>query len=508
MARNVGKLGGIRNPNDLGHPPGRVGGDRRRNPGAGTVEFGGCGGGRPSLLMMDFFLYWAVWHSDFPAETLATFTRSFTVVVMKSRGFSTFTTAILHLHPASVREDSLKLHRTFGLGGAAALLFALQCVTGILLRFYYEPFPGKAYDSILVLRNDVLFGQFIRNIHHWSGVFLLVVTFLHLLRVFLTGAYRGSRKVSWLVGLALLALVVLSDFTGYLLPWDQLAYWAITVSTSILQYVPLAGDGLREFVIAGKEVNADTLLIFYNLHTAVFPFLIILLAAYHFWRVRKAGGVLVPEAPESQTLVPSIPNLVYREGVAALVVLALIMSISVVANAPLLGRADPNYSLNPTKAPWYFGGIQELLMHFHPLFAAFIIPLAAVAGVAFLPFVKYENPPSGLWFHSETGKKTASIAAIAGAVATIAGILTNEYLFKFEGVFPGMPPVVSNGLVPFFLLLASLYGFSRFLMRRFKASTIEVVQALFVLVVASLVILTLTSVMFRGTDMALTLPWR
>ena len=135
---------------------------------------------------------------------------------MKSEKYNTFTNVILHLHPAYVKEDALGLHRTFGLGRAAAILFILQCTTGILLRFYYEPFPGNAYDSILILQNTVLFGVSIRNIHRCSGVFLLIITFLHLVRAFLTGAYRESRKISWLVGLA---LVVLSNFTGYLLPW-------------------------------------------------------------------------------------------------------------------------------------------------------------------------------------------------------------------------------------------------------------------------------------------------
>lgn len=130
---------------------------------------------------------------------------------------------LLHLHPVKVNEASLEFKRTFGLGGMAALLIVIQIVTGILLRFYYSPSPAQAYDSILFLKNQVLFGQFIRNIHHWSGVFLLMIVFLHFLRVFFTGAYRDSRKINWLFGLILLVIVIFSNFTGYLLPWDQLA---------------------------------------------------------------------------------------------------------------------------------------------------------------------------------------------------------------------------------------------------------------------------------------------
>ena len=406
-----------------------------------------------------------------------------------------------------MREGSLEFHRTFGLGGAAALLIVIQCITGILLRYYYEPFPGRAYESIVMLQNNVLFGRFVRNFHHWSGVFLVMITFLHLLRVFLTGAYRDSRKISWLVGLLLLVLVVLSNFTGYLLPWDQLAYWAITVSTSILQYVPLIGDSLREFVIAGKEVDANTLLAFYGLHTAVFPIVLLVLMFYHFWRVRKAGGVLIPDNVGKQEYVPTIPNLVYREGVAALVVIAVVFAFSAFAGAPLLDRANPNYSLNPTKAPWYFAGIQELLMHFHPLFAAFIIPMAAMALVASLPYLKYDQKPSGLWFHSESGKRSAKMAAIVGALVTISGIVANEYVVDFEKLLPALPAVVSNGLIPFLIILVFLYGFFRYIVRRFVLSTIEAVQALCIVVVTAFIILTLTGIVFRGMDMALTIPW-
>ena len=131
---------------------------------------------------------------------------------------------------------------------------------------------------------------------------------------------------------------------------------------------------LRQLLIAGDEINAQTLLIFYNFHTAVFPILILLLMAYHFWRVRKAGGIMLPN-DEEKNFVPTFPNLVYKEFVVALALLAVILIFSVFFNAPLLTKANPDFSLNPTKAPWYFAGIQELLMHFHPFIAAFFIPL-------------------------------------------------------------------------------------------------------------------------------------
>ena len=422
----------------------------------------------------------------------------------KPRGF---TNIFLHLHPAFVREDAIVFNRTFGLGGMAALLIVFQFLTGIMLRFYYEPFPGLAYDSIVLLQNNVLFGRLIRNIHHWSGVFLVIITFLHLLRTFFTGAYQSPRQINWIIGLLLFAFVIFSNFTGYLLPWDQLAYWAITVSTSILQYIPLIGNSLREFVIAGTEVNADTLLIFYNLHSAVLPILILLLMAYHFWRVRKAGGVIVPNNSDDKKMVPSYPNLVYKEGVVALTLIAIVLVFAVFANAPLLEVANPNYSLNPTKAPWYFAGIQELLMHFHPFFAGFLIPVAAILLISYLPFLKYPNPPTGKWFCSEKGKYSSILSLIFAVVLTVFLVIASEYLINFEAIFSMLPAFISNGIIPLVILIIVIFFYHRIIKKKYNLSLNESVQAIFVLLITSFIILTLIGVFFRGVDMALTFPW-
>jgi len=422
----------------------------------------------------------------------------------KSRGI---TNIFLHLHPVTLNEESIAFNRTFGLGGMAVLLIVIQFLTGIMLRFYYEPFPGLAYESIVLLQNNVLFGRLVRNVHHWSGVFLLIITFLHLLRTFLTGAYQSPRQVNWIIGLLLLAFVVFSNFTGYLLPWDQLAYWAITVSTSILKYIPLIGNSLREFIIAGNEVNADTLLIFYNLHSSVLPILMLLLMGYHFWRVRKAGGVIVPNNSEDKKIVPTYPNLVYKEGVVALVLIAIILVIAVFANAPLLELANPNYSLNPTKAPWYFAGIQELLMHFHPFFAGFFIPLSAMVFISYLPFLKYKEPSSGKWFHSEKGKKSAKISAIFALFITPLLVFLTEYLINLEKLIPWLPPFISNGILPFTIIILIIWLFIKVINQKYRLSLTESVQTIFIFIITCFVILTLIGIFFRGVDMALTLPW-
>jgi quinol-cytochrome oxidoreductase complex cytochrome b subunit len=416
-------------------------------------------------------------------------------------------TIFLHLHPARVNEASIHFNRTFGLGGMVALLIVIQIITGILLRFYYTPIPAEAYNSVVFTKNQVLFGQFIRNIHYWSGVFLLLITFLHFMRVFLTGAFREERKINWLFGLVLLLLIVLLNFTGYLLPWDQLAYWAITVSTNIIGYLPLVGESIRTMIIGGKELNADTLRTFFTFHTAVLPFLLLLLVLYHFWRVRKAGGILVPETVEKPEMVPTMPNLVFKEFIVALVLIAVLFIFAAVFNAPLLEKANPSYSLNPTKAPWYFAGVQELLMHFHPLFAAFIIPISVVAFMAWIPFIKYDDSPNGHWFISEPGRKSSENTAKYAAIVTLAGILFNEYVLNFEVLLSPIPAFISNGILPLLILIGFMAGFNKYYLKKLSLSKAELVQAVFVFIIVAFIVLTLVGIFFRGKDMALTFPW-
>ena len=416
-------------------------------------------------------------------------------------------TILLHLHPSRVNESSIKFNRTFGLGGMAALLIVIQVITGILLRFYYTPIPAEAYNSVVFTKNQVLFGQFIRNIHYWSGVFLLLIAFLHFLRVFLTGAYREERKINWLFGLFLLVLIVLLNFTGYLLPWDQLAYWAITVSTNIIGYLPLAGESLRTMIIGGKELNADTLRTFFTFHTAVLPFLLLILVLYHFWRVRKAGGVLVPETGEKPVMVLTMPNLVFKEFIVALVLIAVLFTFSALFNAPLLEKANPSYSLNPTKAPWYFAGVQELLMHFHPFFAAFIIPIGVVTFLAWIPFLKYDEAPNGHWFISQQGRKSSVDTAKFAAAVTLAGILFNEYILNFEVLLSPVPAFISNGILPLLILIGFMAGFYKYYVKKLILSKAELVQAVFVFVLVAFIVLTIVGIFFRGKDMALVFPW-
>jgi quinol-cytochrome oxidoreductase complex cytochrome b subunit len=412
---------------------------------------------------------------------------------------------VLHLHPPRVSKESIRFTLTFGLGGMAAVLFLLQIFTGLLLRFIYVASPAEAYDSILTLQDSILFGQLIRNLHHWSGIFFVLVTFLHLLRTFYTGAFYWERRWNWVIGIVLMVLVIFSNFTGYLLPWDQLAFWAITVSTSMLNYIPLIGTQLANLVRGGNEVGAPTLLIFYNFHTAILPLALVILMTFHFWRVRKNKGVVVDQNA-SKEMVPADPDLVTKELTVGLALIAFVLLISIFFNAPLQERADPAFSPNPAKAPWYFMGVQELLLHFHPFFSAVLMPGLFLIAMFWLPFTRFSTKHEGIWFLTEKGKKLTLTAMVAAAVFVPAGVLLNEYVFDFEVWMENIPAVISNGLIPFLLTGIVLTAWFLFIKKRFKPDKSEMILFIFTFVMTAYAMLTFIGIWFRGAGMVLTWP--
>jgi quinol-cytochrome oxidoreductase complex cytochrome b subunit len=419
---------------------------------------------------------------------------------------------ILHFRPSTVPEKTLKFSLTWGLGGMAAVLIFLQLGTGLLLKFVYVPTPLGAYQSILELNNAVMFGQLIRNIHHWCANFLVLIVFLHMLRVFFTGAFHPPRQFTWIIGLGLFGLVLTANFTGYLLPYDQLAYWAVTVSTGMLRYIPVLGSKLQEIIRGGTEIGPATLNMFFAIHTAFVPLCLIILMAFHFWRIRKSGGLVIPRSPgekieEKPVRVSTLPNLLLRELVVALVLVAVVMLVSVSFDVSLGKAANPGLSPNPTKAPWYFAGLQELLLHFHPLFAVFIIPLILTAALMAIPYLKYDTSTEGIWFASEKGRRIALISAIAAIVVVPMGILVNNYLFNVVGGLHGVPTVIGNGLIPFALIFFGCAGFYVLIRHRYSATNNEAIQSLFVVILFVFLILTITGIWFRGQGMKLILPF-
>jgi quinol-cytochrome oxidoreductase complex cytochrome b subunit len=414
---------------------------------------------------------------------------------------------ILHLHPRKVRPYTLNFSLTFGLGGMAALLIVIQILTGLLLKFHYVPSPADAFDSIESINENLLFGRMAHNLHHWSAILLLWIVFFHMLRVLFTGAYQKPRHVTWILGLILMILVVLSNFTGYLLPWDQLSYWAVTVGTSLLQYIPLIGSPIKEALLGGNEVDSATLSNFFNLHTGIIPLTIIFLMAYHFWKIRKAGGVIVPEPEKEKPMVDIIPNLVYREFAVALALIALLLVMSIFFDAPLRERANPSFSPNPAKAPWYFMGIQELLIHFHPFFAIIVFPLLILGSAIWLPYIKKNEPNAGIWFFTYWAKNAGKNAAIAAFLFTVTFILLSEFLPDPETALASIPSIITNGFIPFVIVAGTIFLYLRYLKKKYSINRAEYIQTLIIILVMSYTVLSLTGIFFRGKGMNLVWPW-
>lgn len=231
----------------------------------------------------------------------------------RNRALVILSNIFLHLHPVQVRRSGLKMKYTWCMGGITTFLFIVECVTGILLMFYYRPTVEYAYHDIVYLREDVPLG-IMRELHRWGAHAMIITVWLHMLRVFLTGAYKPPREFNWVIGVTLLVLTMLMSFTGYLLPWDQLSIWAVTVGTNMAGATPFLGhngpgssiltlkdiqlvhpgDDIRFMLLGGSTVGESALLRFYVFHCAAIPVVIILLMAVHFWRVRKDGGISGP----------------------------------------------------------------------------------------------------------------------------------------------------------------------------------------------------------------------
>jgi quinol-cytochrome oxidoreductase complex cytochrome b subunit len=419
---------------------------------------------------------------------------------------------VLHLHPAKVPQRTLSWTYTWGLGGLSALLITMLALTGVMLQMNYTPSPPQAYLDVLALRSNTWFGDLLRNVHHWSANLLVIVAVLHLLRVFFTGAHRPPRENNWIFGLLILLLVLGANFTGYLLPWDQLAYWAITVGTSILSYVPLIGEWLTRTLLGGPEVGPATLLTFYSLHISWIPLGMVMLMSLHFWRVRKDGGLSMPRKVEENEdpkpeRVTTIPHLVRREMVWAVVWFAALVLFSMLVPAPLEEIADPMHSPNPAKAPWYFLGLQELLLHFHPVIAGVVIPGLALGALFLLPFIDINVSSVGVYFRSSRGRALSVMATGLSLLLTPLWIVADELWIDWAGWLPTWPSLLSNGLIPLALVLLGLIALDEIVSRLFHTNTEERILFVFVFLLVALIILTITGIYFRGTGMALVWPW-
>ena len=383
----------------------------------------------------------------------------------KESGDAIVKNILLHWFPNKISKGSLSWNYSFYLGTVSFVLFSILTVTGMILMFLYVPSVERAYSSVKDIEFVVAFGWLLRSVHRISAHLMVAVVFLHMVRVFLTGAYKNgtsigsNRPVNWIVGIVLLLSTLLLSFTGYLLPWDQLAYWAITVGTNIASSAPVVGEKIRFFLLGGNTINQNALIRFYVLHVFFLPVLVLFLFLYHMWRIRKDGGLAIadheslnqkPEKAlpvksktysllgitngtsvhvqttmvnEEENTVSSVPHLIRRLWLVTLATTAATILLAILFTAPLEEAANPSVTPNPAKAPWYFLWLQEIVtdttlkLGFITINGAFIggivLPTLLIALAVWWP---YRDPSgtgsAGVWFSSERKKQNYAFIGI------------------------------------------------------------------------------------------------
>jgi quinol-cytochrome oxidoreductase complex cytochrome b subunit len=485
---------------------------------------------------------------DAPGHFAASLLRSGSPTTDRSRSSFVFGNLFLHLHSVRAHRWTLRWATTWGLGIMAASGFLLTLVTGILLMFYYKPYPDVAYDSIKDIHFVVPTGQFIRNIHRWAAQLMVVAVLLHMARVFYTAAYRHPREYNWVIGMGLLVVTLGLSFTGYLLPWDQLAYWAITIGANIAQSPREVTDalhitqyfdpgGLQKFILLGsEEIGEEALIRFYLLHVMILPLALAVLMGVHFWRIRKDGGLARPadadarlgpvdpqtypvftEAPTKtyhlaavvrgrtpqvgrgpEKTLPAMPHLFYAEAGVLMLTIFICLALSLISDAPLKEHANALVPENPAKAPWYFLGLQELVSY-----SAFMggigIPTIVILGLLLIPYLDRETEGTGEWFGGAGGLALVGWSAAFGLAAVLAVEVFAISCGWIREWWPAAPQLLITVINPGTVLTA-IYGvYSVWLVRRFD-STRAGALGLFTCFLCGFLVLTIVGTHFRGPN--------
>jgi len=466
----------------------------------------------------------------------------------RTRSSFIFGNVFLHLHSVRTHLWSLRWSTTMGLGIITTAAFFITLVTGILLMFYYKPYPEVAYQSIKDIHFIVPTGRLMRNIHRWAANVMVVAVILHMARAFYTAAYRNPREFNWFIGWGLLVTTLGLSFTGYLLPWDQLAFWAITIGANIAQSPREITDALgltqlmdigglqREILLGSDTVGDEALIRFYLLHVMILPLALAALMAVHFWRIRKDGGLAKPEdadelvASEAKEFypvftdvptktyhlaavvkgktpavgsgpeytVPSMPHLFYAELGVLMLTTLICVGLAFISDAPLKELANPLVPENPAKAPWYFLGLQEIVS-----FSAFMggigIPMLCVIGLGLIPFLDRETDGTGEWFGGPGGWKLVKWSVVVGFLSSIA---VEAFAIRFGWLrewFPDIPQLVITFVNPGTVLTAIYAAYSIWAVRRYN-STRAGALALFTCFLCGFIVLTVIGTYFRGPN--------
>ncbi len=469
----------------------------------------------------------------------------------RARSQTVFSNFFLHLHSTRVHPRSLRLSTTWGLGVSLISQFIILTVTGVLLMVYYKPSVELAYDSIKDLHYVVPTGRFIRNIHRWAAHLMVFTVILHMARVFYTSAYKSPREFNWLLGMVLFVLTLGLSFSGYLLPWDQLAYWAVTIGANIAASpnelvhalgLPAAfnvGDLQKELLLGASNVGQEALTRFYLLHVMVLPILMTIIMAVHVWRIRKDGGLARPEgtptpagkgvgtmqpapiapaaAPSKSyglmcivkgrspytgqnpdETVPSWPYLLRAELVVFMITMLVCVALGLFFDAPLKEIANPAVPENPAKAPWYFLGLQEMVSY-SAFVGGIVIPAIVVFGLALIPFLDREQEASGVWFSGRAGRRVAFWSVLFAALAAVTSVAIPVRYGWLRNWFPDIAQIWIIVCNPGSLLTAAYAVWSLFILSRTRSTRMGAV-ALFTCFLVGFVILTYVGTYLRGPN--------
>jgi quinol-cytochrome oxidoreductase complex cytochrome b subunit len=452
----------------------------------------------------------------------------------RSRKFSR--NFFLHIHAARIHKYSLRPTYTLGLGLIAFYLFIIEIITGILLMFYYTPSIERAYASIEDITYVVIAGGFIRNMHRWAAHGMVLVVILHMARVFYTGSYLKGRSFNWLIGIALVLITVLVSFSGYLLPWDQLAYWAVTIGaniagsatelTDILGITQIFDPGgfIKLLLLGAHSVGQNALIRFYLLHIVFLPLIGAVLIGVHFWRIRKDGGLSRPEnaseiimreegvSPEelahsnslsplereSQQMILSWPVALWAEGAVLMLTLAILTLVSYFFDAPLKDIANPAVPENPAKSPWYFLSLQELVS-FSAFSGGITIPTLVILALASFPYLDREDHHIGLWFSGNLGKQITKNSIIYSVGITILMLVLVIQFGWLRNLFPGIPQIIIIFINPGTLIAALYAVWSVYILKKCNSTRLAS-MALFTCIFVGFFILTILGLWFRGPN--------
>lgn len=420
----------------------------------------------------------------------------------------------LHIHATRVHKHSMKPTYTFGLGIILGFLFLVMVFTGVILMIYYTPSVESAYQSVKDIVYIVPGGRIIRNMHRWAAQGMIIIVFLHLLRVFFTGSYLGNRSLNWVIGVVMLILILLSNFSGYLLPWDQLAYWAVTIGSNIaasareltdlvgITNVFDPGGFLKTLLIGGETVGQPALSRFFALHVIFLPMTMLVLMGVHFWRIRKDGGLSRPLKYAGDkggaNKWYAWPVLMWTELGILIMVVAVVLFIALVADAPLLEQANPSFPENPAKSPWYFLGIQELVSY-SAFAGGLLVPVLYLVFLFSIPYRDREERYVGQWFSGKQGLKLVLYSTAFTLLIVVIQLFVTVRLGGLRDWFPDISQWFVMLVNPATVTVLLFMVFAEVIRRKLK-STRMAALVLFTCSFLALVLFTVVGIWFRGPN--------